>query len=241
METIRKGSRGDAVRLLQEIMNTLGYECGKTDGIFGKNTLSAIKKYQADNGLEADGIAGPLTWAALLGEETAAKPVLPQVRPPDYKQYDPRWAGKMYSSHGDKTQTMKSSGCGPTAMADVAAALVDGSVTPPVLADRALAWGDRTHSSGTAWSFFKHVSQAYPFGRYLKTGSGEELFSCLDTGGLAVANMGKGYWSKGGHYICVWKHDGTCIYANDPASSKRTKQKITDFMKERKAFFCFWK
>ena len=39
METIRKGSRGDADRLLQEILNTLGYECGKTDGIFGKNTL----------------------------------------------------------------------------------------------------------------------------------------------------------------------------------------------------------
>ncbi|MBO7358660.1 MAG: peptidoglycan-binding protein [Clostridia bacterium] len=64
METIRKGSRGDAVRLLQEILNTLGYECGKTDGIFGKNTLSAVKKYQADNGLEADGIAGPLTWGS---------------------------------------------------------------------------------------------------------------------------------------------------------------------------------
>ena len=39
--------------------------------------------------------------------------------------------------------------------------------------------------------------------------------------------------------ICVWKYDDTYIYANDPASSKRTKQKISDFMKERKAFFCF--
>ena len=37
------------------------------------------------------------------------------------------------------------------------------------------------------------------------------------------------------------KYDDTYIYANDPASSKRTKQKISDFMKERKAFFCFWK
>ena len=251
MDTVRKGSRGETVRLLQETLNKLGCNCGKTDGIFGKNTLSALKNFQAASGLKADGVAGPLTWAALMTLSGAKAPPSPEgeglghtgmrIQPPDFKQYDPRWAGKMYSSHGDKTQTMKSSGCGPAAMADVVAALIDASVTPPLLADRALAWGDRSRSSGTAWSFFKHVSQAYPFGRYLKTGSREALLNCLDSGGLAVASMGKGYWTKGGHYICVWKHDDAFIYANDPASSKRTRQKISDFMKERKAFFCFWK
>ena len=52
--------------------------------------------------------------------------------------------------------------------------------------------------------------------------------------------MAHGYWMSGtGHYICIWKYDGDYIYANDPASSKRTKQKISDFMKQRKCFFCF--
>ncbi len=248
METVRKGSRGESVKLLQEILNSLGYECGMTDGVFGKNTLSAVKAFQADRGLSADGVAGPETWRELEGGanaegtpagESAAERTF--VRPPDFKQYDPRWAGKMYSSHGDRTQTIRSSGCGPTAMADVVAALIDSSVTPPLLADKAISWGDRSRSNGTNWSFFKHISEAYPFSRYLKTGSRAELLSCLDGGGLAVASMGKGYWTKGGHYICVWKHDGAYIYANDPASSGRTRQTITDFMKERKAFFCFWR
>ncbi len=248
METVRKGSRGESVKLLQEILNGLGYECGKIDGAFGKNTLSAVKAFQADRGLRADGVAGPETWRKLesganaegahAGESAAERT---PVRPPDFKQYDPCWAGKMYSCHGDRTQTIRSSGCGPTAMADVVAALIDSSVTPPLLADRAVLRGDRSRNNGTNWSFFKHISEAYPFGRYLKTGSRAELLSCLDGGGLAVASMGKGYWTKGGHYICVWKHDGAYIYANDPASSVRTRQKITDFMKERKAFFCFWR
>ena len=59
--------------------------------------------------------------------------------------------------------------------------------------------------------------------------------------GTLIASMGKGYWTNGGHYICVWKIDDNCVYANDPASSKRTKQNINDFKKERKALFCFWK
>ena len=147
----------------------------------------------------------------------------------------------MYSSHGDKTQTMKSSACGPTAMADIVATLIDPNVTPPVLADKSVGWGDRSYSSGTNWSFFKHIADEYRFGNYLKSSSISDLKKCLDTGGYVVASMGKGYWSQSGHFICVWKYDNTYIYANDPASSKRTKQKISDFMKERKAFFCFWK
>ena len=236
MITVRQGSRGDAVRQLQELLGITA------DGIFGPITKAAVKEYQTANGLKADGIVGPLTWAALLGEEEqATKPVSSHIQPVDYKQYDSRWATKMYSSHGDKKQTMKSSACGPTAMADVVATLIDSTVTPPVLADKAMAWGDRSYSSGTNWSFFKHIADEYRFGNYLKSSSVSDLKHCLDTGGYVVASMGKGYWTNGGHYICVWKYDDTYVYANDPASSKRTKQKISDFMKERKAFFCFWK
>ena len=243
METVFKGSRGETVKLLQNALNGAGFDCGRADGVFGPLTCRALTAYQGSRGLEADGTAGPLTWAKLGEEDKNVSEALSRApkRPPDFKQYDPRWAKKAYSSCGDKNQTMKSSGCGPTAMADVAAALIDPSVTPPLLADKALSWGDRSRSNGTAWSFFRHVSREYPFGRYLKTGSKNELFKCLDAGGLAVASMGKGYWTQGGHYICVWKHDTEYIYANDPASSKREKQKTDDFMKERKAFFCFWR
>ncbi len=234
MNTIRKGSKGEDVRKLQELLGITA------DGIFGPVTKAAVLAYQSANGLKADGIVGPLTWGKLTGEEPDAPKKVTYRKPVDYKQYDKKWASKMYSSHGDTSQTMKSSACGPTAMADIVATLIDPNVTPPDLADKAMAWGDRSYSSGTNWSFFPHIAKEYGFTKYIKTTSLATLKGCLDTGGYAVASMDKGYWTSGGHYICVWKYDGDYIYANDPASSKRTKQKISDFTKERKCFFCFW-
>ena len=37
------------------------------DGIFGKNTESAVKNYQSKHGLNSDGIVGANTWKVLLG------------------------------------------------------------------------------------------------------------------------------------------------------------------------------
>jgi hypothetical protein len=71
--TIRRGSRGPYVTLCQEDLIKLGYDVGKTgaDGIFGKNTEAAVKKFQKEhkdrdgNQLKADGIVGKRTWGAL--------------------------------------------------------------------------------------------------------------------------------------------------------------------------------
>ena len=162
------------------------------------------------------------------------------TRPVDYKQYDKKWASIMYSKNGDKKQTIKSSGCGPTSMADIVATVIDPKITPPDLCELSLKWGCRTANSGTAWSFFPKIAEHFKFAKYVKGTTLATLKSCLDTGGYIVASMGKGYWTSGGHYICIWKYDDTYIYANDPASGSRKKQKIDDFMKQRKAFFCFW-
>lgn len=232
---LKRGSKGDNVALLQQMLGNL-----EIDGIFGRLTEAAVKAFQAANDLKVDGIVGAQTWAALNRDPAV---VIKQgfVQPVDYKQYDSKWAKVMYSNHGDKNQTIKSSGCGLAAMADIVATLIDSKVTPPVLCEKSLAWGDRSYNSGTNWSFFPHIAKEYGFSKYVKTTSLATLKSCLDTGGYAVASMAKGYWTSGGHYICVWKYDSTYIYANDPASSTRKKQVITDFMKQRKAFFCFWK
>lgn len=66
MKTIKKGSKGTQVKVLQWLLNNAGYDCGEIDGICGAKTVAAIKAYQQANGLVADGIAGRKTWAALL-------------------------------------------------------------------------------------------------------------------------------------------------------------------------------
>lgn len=70
--TVRKGSKGEYVRELQTLLAAKGYDLGKygIDGDYGSATLAAVKAFQADHGLTADGIAGPLTWAALTEDKT---------------------------------------------------------------------------------------------------------------------------------------------------------------------------
>jgi len=63
--TIRKGSKGDAVRMLQRLLTDYGYDPGPIDSDFGAETEDAVKKFQTDFGLAADGIVGPKTWAML--------------------------------------------------------------------------------------------------------------------------------------------------------------------------------
>ena len=64
-ETMRRGSRGDDVREVQEMLISLGYLEGGADGIFGAKTEGAVFKFQQDNGLDATGIVGEGTYAAL--------------------------------------------------------------------------------------------------------------------------------------------------------------------------------
>lgn len=69
--TIKLGSKGSEVKKAQQLLIAKGYSCGAAgaDGDFGAATYNAVKKFQAANGLAADGIIGNATWAALLKTE----------------------------------------------------------------------------------------------------------------------------------------------------------------------------
>ena len=69
--TLRKGDEGGDVEALQQLLNADPRYPTKVDGIFGKDTAASVRAFQADNGLKADGIVGPLTWAALDKAGTA--------------------------------------------------------------------------------------------------------------------------------------------------------------------------
>jgi len=59
------GSSGDEVKKIQTRLSDWGYYTGDVDGFYGYMTYSAVKSFQVKNGLDADGIAGPQTLAAL--------------------------------------------------------------------------------------------------------------------------------------------------------------------------------
>ena len=65
METMKKGSKGEDVKKLQEALKARGFNPGSADGVFGDATLSALISFQKSSKLLADGIAGSKTQFAL--------------------------------------------------------------------------------------------------------------------------------------------------------------------------------
>lgn len=72
--TLNRGSVGDQVKALQQYLNGLGYDVGKLDSIYGPKVEAAVKQFQLDNGLKADGIFGPKSVgkAQALGSTSTA-------------------------------------------------------------------------------------------------------------------------------------------------------------------------
>ena len=62
---LKVGSVGTYVLILQDGLNTLGFETGGLDGIFGSKTLSAVRSYQSSRNLTVDGIVGCNTWRSI--------------------------------------------------------------------------------------------------------------------------------------------------------------------------------
>ena len=71
-DLLRKGDRGDDVKLLQHRLNLLGWQLTE-DGIWGVQTDSAVRGYQYRAGLTVDGIVGAKTRAALIRDAILAR------------------------------------------------------------------------------------------------------------------------------------------------------------------------
>lgn len=84
MATYKNGSSGTEVKKLQQSLIDAGYNVGSSgaDGIYGSNTAAAVKKYQQDNGLTVDGIAGEQTLGKLYGTSGAQTSNVPQQKTP---------------------------------------------------------------------------------------------------------------------------------------------------------------
>lgn len=127
-----------------------------------------------------------------------------------YSQIDPRWKNIMYSNHGDRNQTIGTSGCGAT----VAAMLLSstkGLCTPVFTANLSVDNGYRTAQNGTAWAYWSFIADYFDFGTYKTTTSYSEASKYVKTDKnkdgmsdyLVVVSCGSGLWTSSGHYI-LW-------------------------------------
>lgn len=151
------------------------------------------------------------------------------VKPMDYKQGDSKWGSLPYRVSGE-TSTIKSAGCGPTAMADVLSAIISPYIDPMTCAAWARQHGYKVLHSGTSYNY--PVAQAAAYGvsvRRLNTANvygkpndavHAKALAELQSGNWIIACMGKGLWTSSGHYVVAYGYSGGKVYINDPASSK---------------------
>ena len=155
------------------------------------------------------------------------------VKPVDYKQNDSKWGSLPYAVDGEKS-TIKSAGCGPTAMADVLASIVDPYIDPVTCASWARMHGYKAYKAGTYHSYIQ--AQAAEYGvscrQIAKTKARTELIN----GNWLIAVMGPGIWTSSGHYIVAYGYKDDMVYINDPASTKASRacNKWTTFLEQAK-------
>ncbi len=100
-DTLSKGAKGELVKWLQRGLVEAGYDVGKSkdgspliDGIYGADTVSAVRAFQSDKGLTPDGKAGKKTMAAIKAileddEDGEDKPEEAPAEAPDEPQEAP--------------------------------------------------------------------------------------------------------------------------------------------------------
>ena len=82
--TIAPGEESERVLQLQNALVSLGYKCGTVDGKYGSATENAIRRFQKNNGLIVDGLAGKTTQALIyrkLNEKNATPAPAPTSTP----------------------------------------------------------------------------------------------------------------------------------------------------------------
>lgn len=64
----------EAVRTIQQALKDKGFDPGTVDGVWGRNTIAAVIRFQTANALSPDGVVGPATRAVLLAAASPSAP-----------------------------------------------------------------------------------------------------------------------------------------------------------------------
>ena len=152
-----------------------------------------------------------------------------------YSQIDSRWKNHLYTSVGNTSQTIGSSGCGPTSAAMVVTT-IKGAITPPEMGDLFVKYGFRSANNGTYFSAFRWTADAFGI-EYLETYKLDEVVNLLRNNHIIVASCGNGLFTTGGHFIVLVGIDGDTIKIYDPylyagkfdTSTRRGKVKVDGY------------
>ncbi len=131
-----------------------------------------------------------------------------------YSQVDNRWKNHVYTAIGDNSQTIGTSGCGPTSAAMIVSS-IKGTITPDKLGDLFVENGYRSANSGTYWSAFRAVADEFDI-EYQETSSFDTAIEKLKNNNYVVCSVGNGLFTYGGHFIVLVGIENDMIKIYDP-------------------------
>lgn len=131
-----------------------------------------------------------------------------------YSQLDNRWRYNMYSSVGDSSQTIGTSGCGPTSAAMVVSS-IKGNITPDTMANLYTQYGYRSANQGTYWSAFKWTADVFDIG-YSECYKLDDAVAKLKDNHYIIASCNQGLFTYGGHFVVLVGVEGDYIKVYDP-------------------------
>lgn len=115
---------------------------------------------------------------------------------------------------GNTSQTIASSGCGPTSAAMVVTA-TKGTITPDRMSDLFVKYGYRSANNGTYWSAFRAIADEFNIG-YTETTDIQRALQLLQNNNYVVCSVGNGLFTTGGHFIVLTELNGNTITVYDP-------------------------
>lgn len=131
-----------------------------------------------------------------------------------YSQIDSRWSNKMYSSTGNSSQTIGTSGCGPTSASMIVTA-TKGAITPDVMSDLFVKYGYRSANNGTYLSAFRFVADTFDI-EYKETYKLDEAVELLRNNHYLVVSVNNGLFTTGGHLMTIVGVEGNELKIYDP-------------------------
>lgn len=110
-----------------------------------------------------------------------------------YSQIDTRWKNKMYSSVGNSSQTIGTSGCGPTSAAMVVSS-IKGTINPSQMSDLFVKYGFRSANNGTYWSAFRWTADVFDI-NYKEVQKLNDVCDLLEQNYMVISACGNGLFT----------------------------------------------
>lgn len=131
-----------------------------------------------------------------------------------YSQLDSRWANLPYTSTGNTSQTIGSSGCAPTTASMIVTA-TKGAITPDTMSSLFVKYGYRSANNGTYLSAFRAVADEFNI-EYEETYQLDRAVELLRNNHYLACSCANGLFTTGGHLIAIVGIDGDTLKIYDP-------------------------